>query len=284
MSAYQLVKRALQSASGYGAVVRAKCPFCVIKGHSTNKKNLSFDKRNGKWFCYRCHSSGAIHGYQPAVEYAQRDNSINVYEPPLGWTSVMSHHPQAAKAREYAVKKRKLDLVSIAAAELGTVTLRERLPTQDQDWRNRLIVPIKSLTGEWLGYVGRDFSGRSELPYMYVRGMARGSFLYNQSALYTPSTSPVFVVEGTLDAVYLWPDAVALLGMWTDQQIEILCTTERPIVVLLDGDAWKKGEALADILRMYGKQAGSVRLGPKLDPDDMSRSWLRSEGMKCLGT
>lgn len=282
MSAYQLVKRALASASGYGAVVRAKCPFCAIKGHSTNKKNLSFDKRNGRWFCYRCHSSGAFQGYQSQQQYKPRDSEINVYEPPLGWTSVMSQHPLALKAREYAVKKRKLDLVSIASAELGTVTLRGRLGPEDQDWRNRLIVPIKSLTGEWLGYVGRDISGQSELPYMYVRGMARGAFLYNQSTLYVPAQTPVFVVEGTLDAVYLWPDAVALLGMWTDQQIEILCTSERPIVVLLDGDAWKKGEALADILRMYGKTAVSIRLGPKLDPDDMPREWLRKEAMKLL--
>jgi len=115
---------------------------------------------------------------------------------------------------------------------------------------------------------------------MYVRGMARGLYLYNQATLYAPSQAPVFVVEGTLDAVYLWPDAVALLGMWTDQQIEILCTSERPLVVLLDGDAWK--EALADILRMYGKTAVSIRLGPKLDPDDVSRDWLHKEAMRLL--
>lgn len=276
MSIHSMIQRAIGSATGYGRNVRAVCPVCRMKGHSTKKKNLNYDRQTNVWFCYRCHVHGVLYGQVSRQSYTPQDTGDEVsFGPPDHWAELYAVSSIACqKAKEYAVNKRKLNPIHIAQARLGTVITRSPPEKGEQDWRNRLIVPVLSVSNEWLGYVGRDITGKSDLPYMYVRGMLRGKLLYNQRALYEPSQTPVYIVEGTLDAVYLWPNAVALLGMWTDEQIDLLIETERPMVVLLDGDAWKKGEALADILKMYGKQATSVRLGPRLDPDDYTRDQI----------
>lgn len=285
MSRLTVVKRALQSATGYGRHLRAVCPFCNMQGHGTKKKNLTFDKGTGKFFCFRCHNSGKMEGYAIQEEYLALHQELVEFSPPHDWAELYGFScSHTARAKRYALEKRKLQAIHIAEAKLGTVVTNSRPPRGEQDWRNRLIVPITSSTNEWLGYVGRDITGKSDLPYMYVRGMQRGKILYNQKALYEDTEEPIFVVEGTLDAVYLWPNAVALLGMWTDDQIDLLLETKRPIVVLLDGDAWKKGEALSDILKMYGARSGWIRLGPKLDPDDMERSWIKEEGYRCIAS
>ena len=273
-----MIQKALSSATGYGRNVRAVCPVCRMKGHSTRKKNLNYDRSTNVWFCYRCHAHGFLQHGRSSTKFEPYGLAApELVGPPADWAELYAVNSIACqKAKEYAVNKRKLNPIHIAQARLGTVTTRFPPDKGEQDWRNRLIVPVLSVENEWLGYVGRDITGKSDLPYMYVRGMLRGKLLYNQRALYEPSQTPIYIVEGTLDAVYLWPNAVALLGMWTDDQIDLLVETERPLIVLLDGDAWKKGEALSDILKMYGKQATSVRLGPRLDPDDYTRSEIES--------
>ena len=151
-----------------------------------------------------------------------------------------------------------------------------------QDFRGRLIVPILSSDGSWVGYVGRDYTKKSELPYMYVRGMQRGRILYNRTALDVRTEKPVFVVEGTLDALYLWPDAVAVLGTWSTEHADFLLESKRPVVALLDGDAWRKGEALAMVLELHNVRSGFIKLPPKLDPDEVPRDWLDEEAIRCL--
>lgn len=281
MSRANAVSRALSQAVGTGRCIRTYCPFCAH--HTHNKRNLQFDKLDGHWYCFRCQSWGRLPGWQPQEEYARSTPGIQTYEPPETWMELgATRNSVNYRALDYAITKRKLRPSNIAAAKLGMVTRRDRPEDDEQDWRNRLIVPITAPDGTWLGYVGRDYTGRAYLPYMYVRGMDRGQILYNQAEVFRTTDEPLLIVEGTLDAVYCWPSAVALLGMWTDHQIELLCEANRPLVTLLDGDAWRKGEALSEILQINGKRSGAIRLPPKLDPDDMTMDWIREETRRCL--
>jgi DNA primase len=164
---------------------------------------------------------------------------------------------------------------------MGVSTSRP-LSEDEQDFRNRIIIPVLDADNTtWLGYVGRTL-GKSNLTYMYKRGMFRGEILYNQKQVYIQTEEPLLVVEGTLDVAYVWPNAVATLGTWSEAQVQILREARRPVAVVLDGDAWRKGEALSMKLKLYGVRAGFVRLPPTLDPDDVESSWLQTEIQKCL--
>jgi DNA primase len=136
----------------------------------------------------------------------------------------------------------------------------------------RVIVPIIGQDGAWLWWVGRSW-GPSERPYMYPRG-ARGALLFNHAALLRKTGDPVYVVEGVFDAMALWPEAVSVLGKPNELHLEALSAAQRPVAVVLDGDAWQEGQSVAARLRLRGCVAGSVRLAPREDPDEVSREWL----------
>jgi DNA primase len=84
------------------------------------------------------------------------------------------------------------------------------------------------------------------------------------------------------DAIALWPDGVAVLGKPSPMQREAMIQARRPVVVCLDGDAWREAYALATLLRVEGQRAGFVRLGPGVDPDEVPRAELDARAAACL--
>ena len=79
-----------------------------------------------------------------------------------------------------------------------------------------------------------------------------------------------------------WPHAVAFLGKPSHEQVDMLMDCDRSIVIVLDGDAWREGWALAERLKLAGKRAAMVRLPPKTDPNDVDRRWLVTEARKAI--
>ncbi len=195
-------------------------------------------------------------------------------DPPPGWVEIANAPMLCAGAVSYAIK-RGLTMQQITKAHMGIAT--EKGPDK-QDFRGRLIIPIRNMLGDWTGYVGRDFTGRAWQKYMYPVGMDRGKIVYNERVLYRNSNCPVYVVEGTLDAVAISPrlEGVAVLGGETEFQIDIMKESRRPLVVMYDGDAWRKGEALAMRLAIFGKKAGWVRLPAGKDPDEVTADWIEA--------
>lgn len=285
MSKNSLVVSALQDGTRGVQTTRAVCPFCVMYGHATRKKNLTLDRATGKWFCFRCHKLGHLDGWEAdeaAVAASRsRGKALPVFDPPAGWLPI-GERPTAATSTAYAyARSRGIKPTAIAQTQMGVSTSRP-LSEDEQDFRNRIIIPILDADNTtWLGYVGRTL-GKSNLTYMYKRGMFRGEILYNQKQVYIETEEPLLVVEGTLDVAYVWPNAVATLGTWSEAQVQILREARRPVAVVLDGDAWRKGEALSMKLKLYGVRAGFVRLPPTLDPDDVESDWLQDEIRKCL--
>jgi len=279
------ILRAVQDSDrSYSRTARGDCPFCIRSGHMTKKKNLVLDRVTGRWYCWRCSKGGVLPGFKPdedAANFAKHDPEIRAFDPPPGWQEISTgNDAEARKALAYALK-RGIKALPIAEAHLG-VSLDAPVEKDGQDFRRRLIIPLRDSEGTWVGYVGRDYTGRSTLPYMYVKGMQRKLILYNRQALDVETERPVFVVEGTLDALAVWPDAVAVLGTWSAEHADYLLESKRPVVALLDGDAWRKGEALAMVLELHGVRAGFIRLPPKLDPDEVPRDWIDEEAKRCL--
>ena len=106
--------------------------------------------------------------------------------------------------------------------------------------------------------------------------------MYEHRVLHETTEEPAIVVEGVFDALPYFGRALAVLGKPSPWQVEALAATQRPIAVVLDGDAWEQGWALANKLQLAGVRAGSVRLPAGEDPNSVDRNWLLYEAARCV--
>lgn len=275
MSDRQEVERALAgarpSSTGWW---RVNCPLCIGRtGKPDRKQALAINPKVGAYTCWKCQASGRIN-----VSGLNLDDYAEAAPPPLieapegfmplaGDTSLT-----LAPARAYAAKRCPEELwseVGIGACASGY-------------FAGRVVVPIMAEDDiTWLGWVGRTWYP-SDRAYTYPRGMNRGEILYRGGVLQDITDEPALIVEGVFDAIHLWPHGVAVLGKASEFQMEAMAAARRPVVVVMDGDAWREGMAMAMRLKLHGCHAGHVRLPPTLDPDEVPRDWLAEEVRRAL--
>jgi hypothetical protein len=275
-----LAEKSAKAAQGTGQFKRGICLPCELRTGKPDRRGcFSFNSAYGFYQCFKCGLVGRIAGYDSEDYEPDEVAEKPVMEPPEGFYELcrgdglgsMSLDP----AREYLRSRGLTDEGLWKEAHLGACI---------EGWfSSRVVVPVLSPDDVWLGFVARAWTKKAEVPYLYPKGMARRDILYNHKALFgAADLPPIFVVEGVLDALALWPDAVAVLGKPTDPQIFALAESARPIAVCLDGDAWREGEALALRLRLEGQRAGSIRLPPTKDPDEVDRAWLQEEARSVI--
>ena len=270
--------KARTASSGWA---RGSCPFCLARlGKPDRRGSFGVNMRSGRYQCFRCAASGWIklgsHALPPLVGQADSEDAPRAIQPPEGFTELRSHDARASisfmSARRY-VAKRGLSDALVAEARVGACA---RGPHA-----GRVVVPVLAEDDTWLWWVGRAWSKVAERPYMYPKG-GRGDCLYNHTALLVETDEPVIVVEGVFDALAYWPHAIAVLGKPTHAQVHAMASARRPIAIVLDGDAWEEGEMLALRLRLDGQRAGSVKLPPRIDPDEVDKEWLRAEARASI--
>lgn len=267
----RLFARARRSGNGWW---RATCPFCPIRvGKDDKRQSLGIFAGSAVYHCFRCGTKGKLDRDQ--VPSAILDDAppedvgpVN-HAPPEGYVPLWEEPGLSALSLEEArayLHGRGVHEDVWRAARIGACTKGRHF--------GRVVLPIIApSTGEWLGYVARAWAP-SSLPYLNTPGMRR--VLYNHEALHVETDAPAIIVEGIFDAISVWPDGVAVLGKPSHEQIDAFRTARRPIAIVLDGDAWEEGWALAQLLRFDGVRAGSVRLPPKLDPDEIPSAELRA--------
>jgi hypothetical protein len=279
--------------------VRGNCPWCEIQtGKSDRKQCLGLHILTGKWHCFRCGSAGLIQNLPEDLATLRVDPTIAVeeqkraMEPPDGYTPLFDGDDDwlvrlaRAEPLGYLSGRGITDALG-SEAKIGAVfdgcgEKCEPCCTRCK-LRRRIIVPILAVDGEsWLGWSARAWFKNAKRKYLYPAGMRRAEILYNHRALLQETDVPVYVVEGVFDALALWPDAVAVLGKPSPPQKEALVTALRPVVVCLDGDAWREADALTRWLRFNKQRAGFLRLPPETDPDEMDRAELNERAVQSL--
>lgn len=259
---------------------RGNCPFCLERtGKPDRRASFGFQTTTGWVGCFKCGIKGLVDGFdefddvpdvvvptRPKIEMPEDFHELTRGE---GRTAV-----SLDRAREYLRSRGLVDESVWKAAHVGAC-LSGR-------YAGRVIVPIFTIDSEWAGFVGRVWRKRADIPYLYPPGMNRRELLYNEAAVYRETDEPLFVVEGVLDALALWPDAVAVLGKPSEAQLEILINAERPVAVAFDGDARYEGEAFAMRMRIEGCRTGNIVLPPQKDPDEVPRDWLNEAARECL--
>jgi hypothetical protein len=273
----ELIVAALAGARGGGAVnVRLTCPLCPVRhGKPDRKQSLSVHTLTGAFKCFRC----GVAGYLPGAGFVGADSSP-VARPkmslPEGFEFLSGYKLRgsfaAQEARDY-LRNRGVCEDLWAAAKIGACLVGR--------YAGRVVVPIFDAQVESgiAGWVARSWMP-AEKPYLYPSGMH--ALFYNGDVLQQETDEPAILVEGVFDALACWPNGVACLGKPSDRQFGALLAARRPLAVVLDGDAHEEGAALAMRLRFAGRRAGSVRLPPALDPDEVDGAWLHRQARECL--
>jgi len=279
---HEAVEHALKSSGKReGGKVRALCPFCTSSKTGRSDYSLGLSPATGLYFCHRCAVGGKLKNLAQDEDGAYVADDIGgdkFIGPPDGfiplWCEPALSAESLAPARAYCAKRH---MPREVCKRLGVGAVL------DGYYSGRIVIP--NMQGEdWLGWVARDWTGRAEKKYLYPQGMSRGRF-WNHEAAWVPTDEPLIVVEGVLDAVPFWPDAVAMLGKLTLGQQDALQKTTRPVALVWDGDAWLASRAKAMELRWLNANLGAVgwvRLPPRIDPDQLDPAWVRQRARECI--
>ena len=255
--------------------LRGPCPFCEMEGHRDRKASFGVSP-SGIYSCFRCGRKGKVD--VPAdLQQAAPTGERAPMGPPEGFEPIWER--DAWEAECYAEARAYLAKRGVGRALAREVGIGAVLSGR---YHHRVVAPVLGDEGVWLGWVGRTW-GKSDRPYIYPEGEWRATSMFNHACLRVETDEPALVVEGFFDALAYWPDSAAVLGKPSEWQVDALVESRRPVAVVLDGDAWREGWSLGELLRFRGQRAGSVRLDAGLDPDEVDRGWLREEARRCLG-
>jgi len=166
-------------------------------------------------------------------------------------------------------------------------------------FRDRLMIPICSLSGMVVGFGGRDLSGNSPAKYMNspetpIYNKSEILFGLNNSRKSIPKENSVILVEGYFDVISMFQsgveNVVAISGTALSEiQAKLLARYTKSAYVSLDGDA--AGQAATErCIEILLTQSFSVNIvdlmsesGEKIDPDSLVRQGGAEAFRKCQG-
>lgn len=307
---HSLAMECLASAKlGRNGWYRATCRFCPItRGTPDPRWSWGYLPEEGKWHCFRCGVFGFF-GEAQGKDYAPPVKEERELDPELGEasrlpstfeliadTTVVIDDLFGASLDPYQPVReflKKRGVSRALAREVGIGVCLRGCKGSDPSctpdtrcmacrFRNRIIIPVK-VQGEQLGFVARTWRKTAMVNYLYPKGMPRGRTVFNHAALERETDEPVMVCEGVFDALPYWPDAVACLGKPTEDQLDTIAGAKRPIVVTLDGDAWREAKIAGMLLEQMGAtRVGWVKLPPCRDPNEVDPKWLREQARASL--
>lgn len=265
-----------------GGWSRGPCPYCATAGHHDRKASFGVHLTSGFFSCFRCSVKGRLDVGTPWFAERQAAPAAAQQEapagPPEGYVPIWEDDAWDADclrgARDYLASR---GIGREFAEEVGIGAVL------DGRYHHRVIIPVRGLGGEWVGWIGRVWVKKAELPYVYPEGAWRAQSIYNHACLRRETDDPALVVEGAFDAMAVGMDCgVAVLGKPSAWQVDAMSEACRPVVAAMDGDAWRDGMQLMLQLRMRGQRAGTVTLPPGADPDEVPHARLMAAARASL--
>jgi hypothetical protein len=234
------------TARSEGEWLRMPCPVCEERG-KVGGDVFGINVRTGYYHCFRCAVRGTCRALADdtmtlvAVEQTQKDKPGL----PEGFLPLEGNEerPEAQAVIAYLVHERGFSVTALKEAMVGFVGATRY-------YSGRAIIPVWSWDNWCCGFSARFVSGcDNPVKYLYPKGMDRDD-IYLAEELKRETDEPILVVEGVLDALAYWPNAVACLGKPTGSQLQnIAANTRRPVVVAMDRDAPREAKAARAVLR-----------------------------------
>ena len=213
--------------------INIRCPFC---GDKSNHGGFSPE---GSYNCWRCGNEHAasdvikeITGFNIQItslgsataKKKKKEKIEKEYDDMPGSIELMDCHKQY-------LKNRGLDPVMIQ--ELYKIKGTNHSPIKYQ-WR--IMIPIFSNSMEYLGFQGRDITGRQNERYKCESDTDNKEVLYGEWLL--ENKKNILVVEGVFDAWKLGPGAVCTFGIaFTRKQLLLLSEYENVFIMFDDEKA-----------------------------------------------
>jgi hypothetical protein len=276
----QAVRNRRANASGW---IRTNCPVCSsIKGTQDTRQSFAYNTRTCGFVCNRCGTKGKVGG-KVAATLPTAPVALSEKEPvafsspgPLpGMFPVWEH-------REASVLHRSVLAPAYAELERRRITLETARAYRihaavSGRYYHRLIIPHRDANGRWWGFTARWWEKAPPagvVKVLYPPGMDR-SRLFNEQALAVETTVPILGVEGVIDSMRYYPHVFAALGKPSEDQMQrVVDTAKRPVVLALDGDAWRDVQAWVWRARLRGFVLRGVLLPAGQDPDDIDPKLL----------
>lgn len=278
MSWREEVIESISGRTGRGKYIRINCPACLDRvGKVDYDKSISINTRSGWWKCWRCNWRNRLDGFDDETESEWED--VEQEDAPLKMPSSyasllyngeLSTHQLLRPGINYA-KARNLSIDIIKEAEIGY--------SYSGEHRKRLILPVLGPFG-WVGWTGRCIDDSSYIKYHTSEGFNRNKYLYGPTTL----KDYVILTEGPIDCLRVWPYGISTLGKPTLEQLNTFIEriAGRPVVVALDGDSWREGIGIRDILRVHDVEAQAMILPPKRDLGGADRKDIISGAVTAL--
>jgi len=270
--------RVKRSKTKKGMEIRICCPFCVKNGKTRDTKyKLWINPSLGVWRCWRCSSKGSITSLL-GTPYTAPGGVFGFSGPALRKTTTCDISPGELTRMDRLdpdnVGCRYLRTRGFNPAGVGrcygvsycsygrpfggdfkfdttnTVVFPVWMHGKLVGWQARLLYNPESLTDaecKAFGFTYDTEKGKYIRPPKYFTspGLSKGTVLYNfDNAV---KSDIVVVVEGPTDTLAVGPSAVGTLGKGvTDDQIRMLISNWKHVVVLLDPDASAESEMLVN--------------------------------------
>ncbi len=176
-----------------------------------------------------------------------------------------------------------------AVNSLGLIKAKQNGNSYFDLFRNRIMFPIVSPSGEVLGFGGRSIDGSNpkylNSPDSPVFHKSKILYGLNEAAKYIRTEDFVIVVEGYMDLIAMYKfgfkNVVANLGTaFTEQHAKLIKRYTNRVVLLFDGDSAGQtaAERAAPILWEEGLQLRTLCLADEYDPDE----FLNEKGAEAL--
>ena len=195
--------------------------------------------------------------------------------------------PAAWQALTNVMQKRNVPVK--LAAQLGLLKEKKQGGEYFDIFRERLIFPILSPTGDTLGFGGRvlgdDHPKYLNSPETPVFHKGRTLYGLHETAKHIRVADEVIVVEGYMDLIALYAvgikNTVAILGTaLTEDHARKLKRYTKNVVLLLDGDAAGQRAAERSLVALLSQElfVRNARLEEGMDPDD----FIQQKGVEAL--
>lgn len=243
---------------GHGiSEVEFNCPRCD-KGK--NKFNLVVNVDRGLYHCWACGHAGkneklfALYGskdqahrhslllassLEPAIQKETEVLEIGDFRSlKTKWTDSVNYLAAMAYLKDRRITPDIIDKWDICYAETGK-------------YKNRIIIPSRTLEGKTEFFVARAFYGTVQPKYLNPR-FERENIIFGEK--FIDWKKPVIVTEGVFDSMVLY-NSVPLLGTGIKGNTKLLrkfMQNKTPLIMGMDQDAWKKQSQVARYLLNLG--------------------------------
>ena len=259
------------------------CPFCADeKGGVDNKYNLEISFSLGKYHCWSCGSAGSISklirrkgGKSLCDEYFSIINEIkesqyynldmfkdngDMFEEaylklPKTFTRIDLLSCKDKELKAY-LEKRGITQELIDFYNIGRTTWDE----EDWSWRNRIIFPSYSASGDLNYYIGRTYRSKDKRNKYKNCDADKNRIVLHEDKIQWDSD--IYLVEGAIDCIY-YPNSIALMGKMLNAKMELYSKLrERAnanIIICLDADT-----TIDEVKRIYkaldrGRLSGKIK-------------------------